>query len=178
LPPEVAAISYANNFKWKTSTGEDLFRRGLYTFFKRTAPYPDLMVFDCPDANVSAIRRSVSNTPLQALTTLNGETFTEAARALAEQVVAADGDDARRIAFAFRLCLCREPTASEQSLLLSLLEKGRATFADDPESATKLATPEVRTAAAAKTPASTVDLAAWIATTRIILNTDEFITRD
>jgi hypothetical protein len=83
LPPEVAAISYANNFKWKASVGEDLYRRGLYTFFKRTAPYPDLMVFDCPDANVTAIRRSASNTPLQALTTLNGETFIEAARALA-----------------------------------------------------------------------------------------------
>jgi hypothetical protein len=57
LPPDVAAISYANNFKWKDSTGADAYRRALYTFFKRTAPYPDLMVFDCPDANVSAIRR-------------------------------------------------------------------------------------------------------------------------
>jgi hypothetical protein len=177
LPPEVAAISYANNFKWKTSAGEDLYRRGLYTFFKRTAPYPDLMVFDCPDANVSAIRRSVSNTPLQALTTLNGETFTQAARALAERAIATDGDDLERISAAFRLCLAREPSSVERTLLSSLLEKARAVFTSDPASAAKLVTSGGGKPAAGNE-ADRVNLAAWIATTRIILNTDEFITRD
>jgi hypothetical protein len=177
LPPEVAAISYANNFKWKTSEGADLHRRGLYTFFKRTAPYPDLMVFDCPDANVSAIRRTISNTPLQALTTLNSETFTGAARALAELAIVTAGDDASRMAFAFRQCLGREPSEKERGLLLALLEKGRSVFAAEPEAAAKLIAtngPE----ASAKDPSKPADLAAWIATTRIILNTDEFITRD
>lgn len=59
-----SALSYANNFKWKESKGEDRYRRGMYTFFKRTSPYPDLMTFDCPDANVASVRRTVSNTPL------------------------------------------------------------------------------------------------------------------
>jgi hypothetical protein len=135
------------------------------------------MVFDCPDANVSAIRRSASNTPLQALTTLNGETFTEAARALAERAIAVQGDNAARIAFAFRLCLGREPSSVERELLVSLLEKGRAVFAEEPEAAVKLIA-----AGGGKAPASEqtalVDLAAWIATTRILMNTDEFITRE
>ena len=60
-------MSYANNFKWTTSTGEDRYRRGMYTFFKRTAPYPDLTTFDCPDANLTNVKRTVSDTPLQAL---------------------------------------------------------------------------------------------------------------
>jgi hypothetical protein len=83
MPPDVAALSYANNFTWKTSEGADRYRRGMYTFFKRTAPHPELMTFDCPDANLTNVRRTVSNTPLQALTTLNAEAFTEAAQALA-----------------------------------------------------------------------------------------------
>jgi mono/diheme cytochrome c family protein len=177
LPPEVAAISYDNNFKWKTSVGDDLYRRGLYTFFKRTAPYPDLMVFDCPDANVSAIRRGVSNTPLQALTTLNGQVYTEAARALAERAIAATGDDATRITFAFRHCLGREPSSVERELLISLLEKGRAVFAEEPESAVKFIAASGGKSPAQDQPAP-ADLAAWIATMRILLNTDELITRD
>ena len=64
LPPGVAELSYANNFKWKTSNGEDQFRRGMYTFFKRTSPHPNLITFDCPDSNVTCVKRNISNTPL------------------------------------------------------------------------------------------------------------------
>jgi hypothetical protein len=177
LPPEVAAISYAGNFKWKNSTGEDLYRRALYTFFKRTAPYPDLMVFDCPDANVAAIRRGVSNTPLQALTTLNAQTFTEAARALAERALEFPGDDGARVAFAFRRCLGREPSSTERGHLLGLLQTARATFAGDAEATMKLTSGSGKKTPVAGQPSAT-DLAAWMATTRIILNTDEFITRE
>ena len=173
----MAAISYADNFKWKNSVGDDLYRRGLYTFFKRTAPYPDLMVFDCPDANVAAIRRGVSNTPLQALTTLNAQTFTEAARALAERVLELQGDDSARAGFAFRRCLGREPSSTERDQLLALLQKARAVFAADAEATMKLTSGSSKKSPAGGEP-SVTDLAAWIATARIILNTDEFITRE
>ena len=65
IPEGIDALSYAGNFKWTTSKGEDRYRRGMYTFFKRTAPHPDLTTFDCPDANTTNVKRTVSNTPLQ-----------------------------------------------------------------------------------------------------------------
>ena len=155
MPPDIADLSYANNFKWTNSKGEDRYRRGLYTFFKRTAPHPDLTTFDCPDANITNIKRTVSNTPLQALTTLNAESFAEAARALAQRVLKEKhADDRARLTRAFRLCLCRAPTDKELSALVQLLEDSRKFYGKAKEED------------------------AWMATTRIILNTDELITRD
>ena len=89
LPPGIAELSYANNFKWNTSEGEDRYRRGMYTFFKRTAPHPNLTTFDCPDSNTTCIERRTSNTPLQALMTLNNETFAEAPAGMARACWAA-----------------------------------------------------------------------------------------
>ena len=83
----MAALSYANNFKWKTSPGEDRYRRGMYTFFKRTAPHPNLTTFDCPDANTTKVKRDISNSPLQPLTLLNNMTFVEASQALARRLL-------------------------------------------------------------------------------------------
>jgi mono/diheme cytochrome c family protein len=160
LPPEVAAFSYADNFKWTESKGEDRYRRAMYTFFKRTAPHPDLMVFDCPDANLASVERNVSNTPLQALTTLNAQSFTDAAQALAARTLEIPGDDTARLTAAFRRCLGRKPSGDESAHLLSLLAKARATWSRDGKSG------------------DGVEPAAWTATVRIILNTDEFITRD
>ena len=168
MPPEIASLSYAGNFRWIESKGEDRYRRGMYTFFKRTAPYPDLVTFDCPDANVSNVRRSVSNTPLQALTTLNALTFAEASQALAKALLAQadplEKTDSNRIAFLFKNCLLRPPAPEETATLLKLLYSARDTFEKQPAAAQKFgATPE---------------LAAWTTVTRIVLNTDEFITRD
>lgn len=153
MPPDIADLSYANNFKWATSTGEDRYRRGLYTFFKRTAPHPDLTTFDCPDANLTNVKRTVSNTPLQALTTLNSETYADAAKALAMRVLDKGTDDRSRLELAFRHCLSRKPSSSELDALGSLLNDSKKHYGKD-------------------------ELAAWAATTRIILNTDEFITRE
>jgi hypothetical protein len=165
MPPEIASLSYAGNFKWNESTGEDRYRRGMYTFFKRTAPYPDLMTFDCPDANVANVRRTVSNTPLQALTTLNAKTFAEAARALAQRVLNEPcADDAVRMARAFQICLVRSPQEEETSALLSLLREARTYYAAHEDDAKKAA--------------SDAESAAWTTAARILLNTDEFITRD
>jgi hypothetical protein len=165
MPPEIASLSYAGNFKWNESKGEDRYRRGMYTFFKRTAPYPDLMTFDCPDANVANVRRTVSNTPLQALTTLNAKTFAEAARALAQRVLREPcADDRARMAWAFRICLARPPQEKETNVLLGLLQDARdyySTHEDD-----------------AKRASDDAESAAWTTTARILLNTDEFITRD
>jgi hypothetical protein len=159
MPPEIAALSYANNFKWTDSTGEDRHRRGMYTFFKRTAPHPDLTTFDCPDANLTAIKRSVSNTPLQALTTLNAQAFAEAAQALAKRVLAEPlADDRARLARAFRLALTRPPHERELAALSQLLAKAREQYAGAPD--------------------QDAEPAAWAATVRIVLNTDEFITRE
>ncbi len=171
MPAEVAALSYANNFKWAESSGEDRYRRGMYTFFKRTAPHPELMTFDCPDANTVCVARNVSDTPLQALTTLNAEAFAEAARALAVRVLReVSGDDAPRVARAFRLCLARPPTGAETSRLMALLSQARAFYAANPAEAKKLVANAKETNAA--------EVAAWTAVTRIVMNTDEFITRN
>ena len=165
MPPEIAALSYANNFKWNESKGEDRYRRGMYTFFKRTSPYPDLMTFDCPDANVASVRRTVSNTPLQALTTLNSGTFAEAAGALAKRVLKEQSaDDAERMTRAFRLSLVRPPQPRETEVLLGLLGEARAYYAAHEEDAKKVA--------------ADAESAAWTTTARILLNTDELITRD
>jgi hypothetical protein len=168
MPPEIASLSYANNFRWTESQGEDRYRRGMYTFFKRTAPYPDLVTFDCPDANVANVRRSVSNTPLQALTTLNAKTFSEAAQTLAKKITlhpeAAKRSDAEKMDQLFKTCLLRGADPTESKALLALLNTSRETFESRPHEAEKFATDP--------------ELASWTAVARIVLNTDEFITRD
>lgn len=173
MPEDIASLSYAGNFKWTTSKGEDGHRRGLYTFFKRTAPHPDLMTFDCPDANTASVKRTVSNTPLQALTTLNAEAFSEAARALAKRVLEAGAaNDDERIAMLFRLCVSRSPGEKESKSLRALLYDSRAWYAKHAEDAKTLTS-------GIETKMATVDeLAAWTATSRIVLNLDEFVTRE
>lgn len=172
MPADIAALSYAGNFKWQTSTGADRYRRGLYTFFKRTAPHPDLTTFDCPDANLTNVRRTVSNTPLQALTTLNAEAFAEAAQALAKRVLGTKADDEARLSLAFRTCLVRPAAPAELKALQKLLDDARGYYRDHAEEAKSAAGMHAAPDAAA------AENAAWTAVTRILLNMDEFITRD
>lgn len=175
MPADVAALSYAGNFKWATSQGADRYRRGMYTFFKRTAPYPDLTTFDCPDANLTNVQRTVSNTPLQALTTLNAEAFAEAAQALAKRVLTDQtlvGDEAR-LTRAFRLGVSRQPSMQELATLRDLLAEAKLTYQRGNLDEAKAAygrhgVPQM----------PPVENAAWVATTRIILNLDELITRN
>jgi cytochrome c553 len=173
LPPGIAELSYAGNFKWNVSGGSDRHRRGMYTFFKRTAPHPNLTTFDCPDANIACVERKASNTPLQALTTLNNETFAEAARALAKRVLAVSSqDDGPRLVEAFRICLARNPSDAEVAELRELLVESRKWYAAHPDQAKLL----VNADAVAQVP---LDVnAAWITTARVLLNLDEFITRE
>lgn len=182
MPKDVAALSYANNFKWNTSKGEDRYRRGMYTFFKRTAPHPNLTTFDCPDSNTTCVERTNSNTPLQALTTLNNETFVEAAQALARRILSSDRPaDVDRLTYAFRLCVARPPTDVELDGFLGLLADCRAWYADHPDQAKQLAGDYAVKEIAGNSPADlspVAESAAWMATTRIMMNLDAFITRE
>lgn len=173
LPPGIAELSYAGNFNWAESKGEDRYRRGMYTFFKRTSPHPNLIAFDCPDANLTCVERQISNTPLQALTSLNNETFSETARAFARRILSLpETTDEERLVTAFRLCVSRSGSASELTELTALLNDSKRWYEAHPDQAVALigADPVPNTAAELN--------AAWIATARILLNMDEFITRE
>jgi hypothetical protein len=173
LPPGIAELSYAGNFKWTDSQGEDRYRRGMYTFFKRTSPHPNLITFDCPDANITCIERQSSNTPLQALTSLNNETFAETARAFARRLLSADAaDDAARLSYAMRLCVARDITPDEHVQLQALLDDSKAWYSAHPDQAGQLIGKE----AVSGVPSETA--AAWISVARVLLNLDEFITRE
>ncbi len=175
MPSDVAALSYAGNFSWKTSVGEDRYRRGMYTFFKRTAPHPELMTFDCPDANLTNVRRTVSNTPLQALTTLNAEAFTEAAQALAASLLSDPTlrTDEAKLSAAIRRCVSRPPQRNELATMESLLLESRRYYQSAPQAEIK-----AMNGNALPKDASPTEHAAWTALTRIVLNLDEFITRE
>jgi mono/diheme cytochrome c family protein len=173
MPAEIAKLSYSNNFTWTASEGADRYRRGMYTFFKRTAPHPTLIAFDCPDANTACLKRASSNTPLQALALLNNEVFVETSRALARRVMsAAFSSDEARLARAFRLCVARPPAGHELEALRGLLEASREWYASRPAEAETMTGPGLPDGVAA------AEAAAWTATVRIILNLDEFISRE
>jgi len=174
LPPGIAELSYAGNFKWNVSQGSDRYRRGMYTFFKRTSPHPNLITFDCPDANLVCVDRNKSNTPLQALVALNNESFSEAARGLAHRILdmPVSKDESNRLALGFRLCVSRPPAAHELRELTDLLSLTQQWYLDHPEDAKKLI---------GGYPFSHAEQhknAAWIATARVLINLDEFITRE
>jgi hypothetical protein len=173
LPAGITDLSYAGNFKWTNSPGEDRNRRGMYTFFKRTAPHPNLITFDCPDANLTCVERRASNTPLQALITLNNESFVEASQAFAKRLLLQQhADDAARLSHAFRLCVSRPPNNLERQQLADLLASNREWYRTHQEDA-KLLNGSVSISGT-----SPDEAAAWIATARILLNLDEFITRE
>ncbi len=173
LPAGVAELSYAGNFKWTQSDGADRYRRGMYTFFKRTSPHPNLITFDCPDANLTCVDRNRSNTPLQALISLNNDSFAEAAQGLAKRVLELKCDNtAQRVEYAFRLCLARSPNEFEKQQLLALLDNAQHWYANHVEDAKNLS------GNAAVEGCTSAEVAAWVATARILTNLDEFITRE
>src|SRR5262245_39656314 len=136
LPP----ASYAP-FPWVDETGPEKYRRGLYTFRRRSTPYPVLQTFDVPNADFSCVRRQRSNSPLQALTSLNEPIFFECAQALARRTLQDGGPtDSDRTTYAFRRVLARPPTETEKAELLSLLEKQRRRIADGWISVAELST--------------------------------------
>ncbi len=182
-PDGVAGLGYAGSVKWKTSDGADRYRRGLYTFFQRTVPYPMLMTFDAPDSNLSCVRRDRSNTPLQALTLWNDPVFFECSQALGRRIVhertatgMTDSDGPqnvteRRIRFAFQTCLNRDPTDSDLAVVGEFLDTQTRLLKADVAAARAIADDDDLTDQQA------IELAVWITVGRTILNLDEFFTR-
>ena len=164
---------------WKEATDNSRYRRGLYTFRYRSVPYPMLQNFDAPNGDYSCVRRVRSNTPLQALTTLNEPIFMECARALALRTVReGGGSDADRLAFAFRRCLARPPSEREATALLSLLSEEAQRFAQPKQNPWELAADNPKQPPKLPTGVSAPQLAAWTAVSRVLLNLDETITKE
>jgi hypothetical protein len=165
---------------WKHDQGSAMYRRGLYTFRFRSVPYPAFAVFDAPSGTAACTRRSRSNTPLQALTTLNEPLYVASARALARQVLAqAAASDAERIQYAFRRTVSRGATSQEVARLGAFLADVREHF-QRPEHADSLR--QMTQGDAAEEEATSdeplLELAAWTSTCRVILNLDETITKE
>ncbi len=164
-----------NQDAWTISQHGGQFRRGLYTFWRRTAPYASFMAFDAPSREVVCERRARSNTPVQALVTLNDTAFFAAANALAQRVLTEGGATPRdRATFAFRCCLARRPTALESRHLLALYERSLRRFQKNPTDAAALVALGLPwNGAKDKAP----ELAAWAVVANVLLNLDETLTK-
>ncbi|MCI0747097.1 MAG: PSD1 and planctomycete cytochrome C domain-containing protein [Verrucomicrobia subdivision 3 bacterium] len=171
-------LSYAP-FPWNEETGPDRYRRGLYTFRRRSTPHPVLQNFDSPNGDFSCVRRVRSNTPLQALTTLNEVLFVEAAQALALKTLEDGGrTDQERIGYAFRRCTSRKPSQDETQELVGLLERQKQRFADGWAEPRPVALRN--SSERPKLPEGTnpTQLAAYTMVARVLLNLDETITKE
>jgi hypothetical protein len=157
------------------SHGDDLYRRGMYTFWKRTSGPPAMITFDAPNREKCVVRRSVTNTPLQALVLLNDPVYLEASRSLAHRILTeAPNDPGKRIAYAFRLATARAPRTEEIQVLRDLEEKELAVYRRDPAAARKLLSIG-ESPVDPKIDAS--EFAAWMTVSSSILNLDETITK-
>lgn len=156
------------------SQGADLYRRSMYTFWKRSSPPPQMSTFDAPDRETCTVRRPRTNTPLQALILLNDPTYVEASRKLAERLLRRTGSDAERLAHAFRLATARTPTDAERGVLLRMLEEQRAHYRTRRDAAEKLLTHGDSPHDPTLDPS---ELAAWTMLSSAILNLDETLTR-
>jgi len=171
-PAGLTSLGYGEFVKWKDSEGPDRYRRGLYTFFQRSVPYPQLMTFDAPNSNLTCTRRLRSTTPLQALNLLNDPVFFEAAQALAARVLreAPSGLD-DRIDYAFEVCLARKPTAREREKVRAYFDRQSGIFQQEPGAAVKMFPARLEGV-------EPLTAGAWAAVSRALLNLDEFITRE
>ncbi len=178
-PPQPDGVyAFTQNKKtWNTSVGPQRYRRAMYTTFIRSAPYPLFTTFDAPSFSTVCTRRTRSNTPLQALTVANDEAFIEFAQSLAMQLwkqnsTLEEAGDRTRVALAYELCFSRQPSEQELNSVIAFLNKQRESFAADSEAAKQVAPAELPEGL------SQAEAAAWAALTRVLINTDEFITRE
>jgi hypothetical protein len=165
----------SNTSTFVQDTGDKLFRRSMYTFWKRTVPPPSMATFDAPDRETCQVRRARTNTPLQALVLMNDVQYVEAARKFAERVMTECGANVdERATFAFRSVLNRRPNTTELQIMTNLLDEYLRQFRSDPESATKLL-------AAGESPRNDqldpAELAAWSMVTHLLLNLSETVTK-
>ena len=168
-PPGIWDYLPDSEDKWVMSKGEDRYRRAIYTFIRRSALYPALMNFDTPSREICTARRVRTNTPLQALTTLNDEAFFEFAKSLAVRILREGGDlDRNRIAYGFRLVTSRFPKSGEADRMMSWLSHQRAYFAAHADEARKIGGDG----------GDSADRAAWTMVANVLLNLDEALTKE
>jgi hypothetical protein len=171
-PKMGVAAAFGSALDWENSTGEDRYRRGLYTAWRRSNPYPSMITFDAPSREVCIVRRERSNTPLQALVTLNDPVYIEAAQALARRIAAVAGSAAEKLNHGFELCLARAPQEKERDALLALYTRAQKRLAGDAAQALAIATNPLGPLPEG---AGTADLAAWTVIGNVLLNLDEFL---
>ncbi|MCB8931936.1 MAG: PSD1 domain-containing protein [Chthonomonadaceae bacterium] len=170
---EEIAYPASDTSKYVQDHGQALYRRSLYLFWKRTSPPPALLLFDAPMRESCVVRRARTNTPLQALTAMNAPAYFEASRVMAERVLHQKGPDASRIDFAFRLATARDPSPSEQGVLLRALSEQRALYHFDVDNAKKLISAGEAPRDESLDPA---EHAAWTMVCNLMLNLDETVT--
>jgi hypothetical protein len=180
------SAAFGSRTDWDTSQGEDKYRRAVYTQWRRSNPYPSMATFDAPNREVCVLKRDRTNTPLQALVTLNDPVFVEAAQGLARRAVlpaesdagiesSNDSDTVRnqaRVRRIFEYSLSRAPSPQEVAAILELVEQSIAQLKQSPELAMKLATEPLGPLPSG---ADAVELAAWTAVCNVVLNLDEFL---
>ncbi|MFT6180382.1 MAG: hypothetical protein ACJAQT_001594 [Akkermansiaceae bacterium] len=162
--------AFGGGTDWQTSPGEDKFRRGVYTSWRRSSPYPSMATFGAPNREVCTVRRGSTNTPLQALVTLNDPVYIEAAQALARRMASQGGTVATKLEHGFRLCLSRPPKKVEAARLLSLYDTTHAKYTSDAQLAKEMATNPIGPVPEG---ADVVNLAALTVVGNILLNLDE-----
>lgn len=188
LRPELGLkTAFGNSADWTTSPGADRYRRGLYTEWRRTAPHPSMTTFDAPSREFCTVRRIRTNTPLQALVTLNDPCYVEAAQALARRILleterhdSALGKQEQlrlRAAQGFRWCLSRPPEPHEIDELVALYNRTLQKFRHDPEAARALATEPLGPLPESAGNIKMAELAAWTVVANVLMNLDEFLAR-
>jgi hypothetical protein len=170
-PSSGLSAAFGSSVDWKTSDGEDRFRRALYTEWRRTSPYPSMTTFDAPNREVCTIRRTRTNTPLQALVTLNDPVYLEASQALGRRMFFEGKSLADKIRYGFRLCLARSPNDAELDRLTQLFNEAHSDYTQgEPEKAKKMATEPIGPLPEGST---TIEMAAWTTVANVLLNLDE-----
>jgi hypothetical protein len=180
--PEGATETAYGGAEWPTSSGPDRYRRGIYTFLKRTAPYAMYNTFDAPSGEVCLAQREASNTPLQSLALLNDAVFLEAAEHLGMQLAQVAGGDEERVRQLFQRCLTRDPRPAELTSMRAFAARQRARLAAGELAAGPLRATRPGPAENAPDPALNTqalgEQAVWTMLARVVLNLDETITRN
>jgi hypothetical protein len=174
---EAVAFKGSNTEFFKPDDGESLYRRSLYSFWKRTAPPPSMVTFDAPNREACVVRRARTNTPLQALVLMNDIQFVEAARFFAERIIREGGaTPEERLAYAFRLATARRANANEMAVVMRVFASHLDQYKSDAEAAKKLLDVGAKKSDLTKVEPS--ELAAYTMATSLILNLDETITKE
>lgn len=168
------SAAFGSKIDWQTSSGEDQYRRGLYTTWRRSNPYPSMAAFDAPNRETCTLKRERTNTPLQAFVTLNDPVYVEAAQALGRRMAAHSGNLNEQIKFGFQLCTARQPQEKELQRLVQLFNSTTQKYQKDAKAATELATNPIGPLPQDANPA---EFAAWTLLGNVLLNLDEVLMR-